>query len=255
MPADAGSQTVGVVIAMPSEMTPFRRAAGLQPEADGDGRRYVGTVGDNDVVAVVSGMGTALAATATERLLDGVAVDRVVMIGICGGVDVPVGTMIVPAVVIHGVTDAEHRPAPLSTLPADGVLWTSDSMTGEGDLGWLRERGIVGVDMETAAVGAVCEARGIPWSAIRVVSDPVGPPGADEEIFGLAHLDGSPNFRAVARYLFPRFWRIGRLLRLAKGAKQASNAAANALHNELTGVNRGRGGSGRGFRRSGSSRR
>jgi len=233
MPAE-GPGTVGVVIAMPSELAPFRRAAGLHGEGEGDARRYVGNVGGTEVVAVVSGMGTALATGATERLLDSVAVDRVVMIGICGGVDVPVGTMIVPSVVIHGGTDAEHRPAPLPTLPADGVLWTSDSLTGEGDLGWLRERGIVGVDMETAAVGAVCETRGIPWSAIRVVSDPVGPPGADEEIFGLAHQDGSPNLPAVARYLIPRFWRIGRLLRLAKGARQASNAAATALHLELT---------------------
>jgi adenosylhomocysteine nucleosidase len=226
------TERVGVVIAMPSEMAPFRHLAGLRADGD-DGRRCTGRVGETDVVAVTSGIGTALATAATERLLDEGAFDRVVVIGICGGVDLPVGTVVVPAVVVDGTSDTELRPTPLATRPAAGTLWTADRMTGADDLGWLRERGIVAVDMETGAVGTVCAARGVPWSAIRAVSDPVGPPGADEEILGLTHPDGTPNFRAVARYLLPRVWRLGRLLRLARGARTASTAAARALRDEL----------------------
>jgi adenosylhomocysteine nucleosidase len=233
MPPEPARHRVAVVLAMPSELAPFRKVAALRRDGDDDDRRCVGAVGDTDVVAITSGMGTALARTATQRLLERGPFDRVVMIGICGGVDTPVGDLVVPEVVIDGPTGAEYRPAPLRTQPNRGALWTSDDMTGADDLGWLRERGIIGVDMETAAVAAVCEAAGMPWSTIRAVSDPVGPPGADEAIFGLARPDGSPNFGAVARYLIPRFWRIGRLLVLARGASKAANAAAQALHREL----------------------
>jgi hypothetical protein len=106
-------------------------------------------------------------------------------------------------------------------------------MTGADDLGWLRERGIIGVDMETAAVAAVCHEAGMPWSTIRAVSDPVGPRGADEEIFGLVRLDGRPNLPAVARYLIPRVWHIKRLAVLARGSNRAADVAARALHHEL----------------------
>jgi adenosylhomocysteine nucleosidase len=225
-------QRVGVVVAMPSEMAPVRRLADLR--ADGEtGRRCTGQVGDVDVVAVTSGIGTERAAAATERLLDDGAFDRVVMIGICGGVGLPVGTVVVPEIVVDGASGAELRPSPIATRSAAGMLWTADEMTGTDDLGWLRARGIVAVDMETSAVGAVCAARGVPWSAIRAVSDPVGPPGADEEILGLTRADGTPNLGAVARYLVPRVWRLGRLLRLARGARTAATAAARALCDEL----------------------
>jgi nucleoside phosphorylase len=233
MPPDTERARVAVVLAMPSELAAFRKVAGLQRDGDGDDRRCVGTVGSTDVVAIKSGMGTAPARTATTRLLERGSFARVVMIGICGGVDTAVGELVVPEVVIDGATGAEYRPAPLRTQPNRGALWTSDDMTGADDLGWLRERGIIGVDMETAAVAAVCDEAGMPWSTIRAVSDPVGPPGADEAIFGLMHPDGRPNVPAVARYLIPRVWRLKRLAVLARGSSRAADAAARALHHEL----------------------
>src|SRR5438067_8696509 len=98
---------------MPMELKPLIRTLGLSRAAAGHAFSHEGTIGDDTVVATVSGMGPRLATEATERLLDAVDVDRVVMIGIAGGVDpaLPIGHVLTPAVVIDGDTGAEYHPS------------------------------------------------------------------------------------------------------------------------------------------------
>ena len=57
-------------------------------------------------------MGTKLATEATERLLDATPVDRVVVVGITGAVEneTPIGTLILPEVVVNSETGTEYRP-------------------------------------------------------------------------------------------------------------------------------------------------
>ena len=82
--------------------------------------------------------------------------------------------------------------------------------------------------METAAVAAVCERRGCPWSVFRAISDRVTDETTDPAVLALAGPDGSGDPWAVARYLLARPWRIVRLARLARGTLRAANAAADA---------------------------
>ena len=128
------------------------------------------------MVAIVTGMGTKLATEATERLLDATPVDRVVVVGITGAVEneTPIGTLILPKVVVNSATGTEYRPEQLGGGTPHGKMWTGDVLLTDPDvLADLRARGVVSLDMETAAIAESCERRGIPWSVFRVISEAV----------------------------------------------------------------------------------
>jgi len=220
---------------MPSELRPLVKRLGLQPSSSPAGRRvHEGLSGSASVVAAMTGMGTAGAAEAARRMLDAGDVDHVIVVGIAGGIDdrLAIGDVIRPGVVIDGASGAEYRPHPLGehTDPPDqGALHTSDEFIVDPDrVAALRERGVIAMDMETAAVAAVCEELGCPWSVVRAISDRSSDGMADEAVFGLAHPDGSPNLPAVARFVARHPGRIPQLVRLGRDASRATNAAASA---------------------------
>jgi adenosylhomocysteine nucleosidase len=236
---------IGILAPMPSELRPvvkrlgLRKAAPGQP-ASGAGRMaHEGQVGDVSVVAAMTGIGPSSAEAATRRLLDSGPIDHVVVVGIAGGVadGQDIGDLVPIDVVVDDRTGAEYRPHSLgpdrgdtgSGRAAGGVLHTSSELIADpGRLAALRDRGVVALDMETAAVAAVCEQRGVPWTVFRTISDRVGDGIADETIFGLAHPDGSPNLPAVVRFVLRHPTRIPHLARLGRDLTTATAAAASA---------------------------
>ncbi len=216
---------IGVLTPMPSELRPVVKAMGLTARADG---AYVGRVGAVDVVATRTGMGLARATDAVTRLLDDEAVDHVMVVGIAGGIGLArVGDIISPAVVVDGVTNVSFTATPIGS--ADGTISSSDEFVVDPDrLGVLVGAGVRAVDMETAAIAAVCVQRGCAWSAVRVISDRATD-HPDTAVLGLAHPDGSPNVRAALTFMATHPARIPGLLRLGRDAtKAASRAAAEA---------------------------
>ena len=218
---------IAFVCAMPMELRPLRRRLGLRKSEAG----YVGKIGDRSVTAIVTGIGTALAGSATARLLDAVDVEWVVVVGITGAIDddTPIGALILPEQVVNGADGSVYRPAPLRVGNARGTMWTTDELlTDRAVHADLRSRGVVSLDMETAAVAKVCEQRGVAWSVVRAISDRAGDGSVDAEIAGLTHSDGTANRAAVARYLVTHRNALPRLARLAKGSNLAAGQAANA---------------------------
>jgi len=216
---------------MPMELSPLVKKLSLRKTEIAGVTVHTGTLGDRDVVAIVTGMGTQLATEATERLLDTMPVDRVVVVGITGAVEneTPIGTLILPEVVVNSATGTEYRPAPLGDGTPSGKMWTGDVLLTDSDiLAGLRAKGVVSLDMETAAIAESCEKRGIPWSVFRVISDRASDGSVDEEIFRLSNQDGTPNAKAVAAYFAKHPGRIPQMARLAKGAKLATKTAADA---------------------------
>ena len=209
---------IAFVCAMPMELRPLRRRLRLRKSGLG----YAGRIGDRPVIAVITGIGTALAHAATVRLLDAVDVEWVIVVGIAGAIEnqTPIGTLVLPQLVISGADGSEYRPTPLGVglgNMAHGKLWTTDELLLDPALhADLRAHGVVALDMETAAVAKVCDERGVPWSVVRAISDRAGDGSVDAEIVGLSHPDGRPNFSAVARYLVRHPGALPRLLRLAK---------------------------------------
>jgi adenosylhomocysteine nucleosidase len=238
-PTDAttpnGGGTLAFICAMPMEVRPIVKRLAL--ERDTSAPVYcLGALGGRAVVAVVTGMGTAFATTRTEQLLDAFTVDRVVVVGITGAVenDTPIGTLVHPEVVVMGETGAEYRPTPLGLGTPAGIMWTTDVITPAAEATQLHAKGIVSLDMETAAIAAVCEARGIPWSVVRAISDRATDGSVDPEVFKLSNQDGTPNGKAIAKYFLRHPGRMRRMAKLAKGSQTAIENAADAAIRAVT---------------------
>jgi adenosylhomocysteine nucleosidase len=229
MDDDAGR--TAFVCAMPMEVKPLVRKLSLAKSQIGDVSVHTGTLGSDRVVAIVTGMGTKLATAGIERLLGVMPVRRVVVVGITGALEdlTPIGALVDPEIVVDGATGTEYRPSPLGGGTPAGKMWTSDTLTTDpGVLADLRARGVVSLDMETAALAAVCEARGIPWSVFRAISDRASDGTIDEEVFQMSNQDGTPNPRAIIRYFLKHPGRLASMPRMRKGAVLAADRAADA---------------------------
>ena len=229
---DSSNVTVAMLAPMVPELVPLAKKIPLHRVDDGNGAyTHTGKVGDVNIVAVITGIGTKPARETTERLLDGIAVDHVMVVGIAGGMGptVEIGDLVVPEVVVDEASGKEVRPNLLGAAKPRGTIVTSDRFgyDDETNAKFIAE-GVVAVDMETSAIGLVCEARGVPWSAYRGISDRGDDDTVDIEVLKLAGPDGSGNFGALLKYVLRKPTRIAHLVRLGRGTKMATNAAANA---------------------------
>ena len=78
------------------------------------------------------------------------------------------------------------------------------------------------------SIAKVCEGHGVPWSVVRAISDRASDGGVDAAIVGLTRPDGRPDFLATVRYLIRHRDAVPRLVRLGRGAKLATQRAADA---------------------------
>jgi adenosylhomocysteine nucleosidase len=222
---------VAFVFAMPIELAPLARAVPLTETVVGDVTVHEGAVEGHDIVAIVTGMGTDLATAGAQRLLDAVPVRWVLVVGITGALenDTPIGTLVMPEVVVNSETGLEFRPVAITDHTPSGKMWTTNGLTtGKQDLASLLAQGVVSLDMETAAIAELCEARGIPWSVFRVISDRASDGTVDEEVFRLSNQDGTPNPEAIERYMKEHPERLPVLAQMAEDAKLATRTAVEA---------------------------
>jgi adenosylhomocysteine nucleosidase len=230
MTASSGGRRVALLAPMRPELRPLVRPLSLA-SAGSDAGFLRGAVGRVEVVAATTGIGTRAAARAVERLLDAAAVDHLVVVGVAGGIgpSVAVGDLVVPERVLDLATGAEHRPARIGDVAPRGTLATSDALlTDPAEAARLERRGVIAIDMETAAIAAVCARRGCPWSVFRAISDRADDGSTDAAVLDLAGADGSSDLLAVARFVATRPWRVPQLVRLARGMQRATRAAASA---------------------------
>jgi adenosylhomocysteine nucleosidase len=217
---------VGMLAPMQPELQPIVRRLGLE----GDGTVYRGRAGAVEIVAMLTTIGMAAGAQAAERMLE-LDVDWVMVVGIAGGVDrsVPIGAVVVPEVVIDRASAAQFRPVHVGSAVPRGVLSCGDDLiTNQPDLDAMAARGVIAVDMETAAVAAVCEGAQCPWSVFRGISDYAGEGLVDAAIFAMTKPDGTADPDVIARYLEEHPERRDVLIRLAHDSNLATEAAAAA---------------------------
>jgi len=184
---------------MQPELQPIVRRLDLE----GDGSLYRGRAGAMEVVAMLTTIGMTAGAQAARRMLEH-DVDWVMVVGIAGGVDrsVPIGGVIVPEVVIDRATGGRFRPTRAGPITPRGTLSCGDELiTGPAELDAMAAQGVVAVDMETAAVAAVCDGAQVPWSVFRGISDYAGEGLVDDAVFAMTRPDGTADPEVIARYL------------------------------------------------------
>lgn len=197
---DTGQVTVGLLVALPQELGPFTPGEGeAEGQAAGGPGRFAGRIrvhgidGSRARVAVLrAGVGKVRAAHGAACLVAAGA-DALLVCGTAGGLlgGDPVGTLVHVTRAVqwdlavrsgHGVeADEGLRAAWADIAPgATGQCLTADrpalgqlarARRARGIRGALRGRETAVTDMETAAVGAVASAEGLPWAALRVISD------------------------------------------------------------------------------------
>ncbi len=216
---------------MPMEVTPLKRKLSLEKTKMGALDAYQGTLGQRQVVAIVTGMGTGLATAGLEALLEQVEVTRVVVVGITGATDnvTPIGTMVFPEVVVDRATSEQFRPEQIAQVKPAGKMLTTDELITDLDVvAGLRADGVVALEMETAAIARVSERHRIPWSVFRAISDRASDGSIDEEVFSMSNQDGTFKPKAVASYFLRHPGRLPAMVRLAREAKLATEKAASA---------------------------
>jgi len=230
------TRRVAILSPMPPELRPLVRLLSLRKARAGDGF-LTGRLGPIEVVATTTGIGTRAAGRAAERLLDAAPVAHLLVVGIAGGIgpSVEIGDLVVPERVLDLASGAVLRPEPLGVSAARGTLATSDALLADPRAAArLEQQGVIAIDMETAAIAAVCERRGCPWSVLRAVSDRADDGTTDPAILGLVDPDGRADLAALTRFVLTRPRRIPQLFRLARGMQRAASTAARAAVEALT---------------------
>ncbi len=219
---------------MEPELQPLVRRLELEP----DGNVHRGRHGDVEVVALLTLIGMAAATEATKLALEH-DVDWVMVVGVAGGVDhtIEIGSVVVPEVVVDRATGRRYEPSRSGDIEARGILSCGDDLiTDPGRIAAMEAEGIVAVDMETAAVAAVCADHGVPWSVFRGISDFADGGLVDDAIFAMTKPDGTADPEAIGRYLDENPARRKVLEQLAHDADLATRGAADAAARALTGL-------------------
>ena len=165
---------VGLLAPMQLELAPMVRDLGLFETESGVWRGI--TPSGVEIVAVCTNIGMEAARNATNAILE-LDVDYVIVAGIAGATSTAtnIGSLIVPAFVVDRSTGRAFAPTPRASNPPLGTISCGDDLiTDASILETMATAGVVALDMESAAVGEVCEEAGCPWSVFRAISDQAG---------------------------------------------------------------------------------
>jgi hopanoid-associated phosphorylase len=199
--------------------------------------REVALLADRDVIAIAGG---GVRSQLEQRLLE-ISRDRiagVISIGICGALDstLKVGDCVIASAVAAG-TDRlsvdmawmERLSANLSEAIAGPIAGTASMLIEPRDKQALRQTsGALVADMESHVAAEFAAARGIPFAALRVVSDDAHhalPPA----VLGAMKPDGGVNIPAVMGSLLRNPFQLPALLRTARDSEIAFKALLGCL--------------------------
>ena len=232
------AKRVIVLAPMQPELKAIVTSFGLRPMDEDPVFTHGGAAGDWSVVALVTGIGPALARGATLRALATGPCEHVMVVGIAGGLDpeLPVGSLMVPSRVQLYPDGPEYHTHPLPPREAAGGLMTTDGLFDDDEI-WrpILERGFGAVDMEAAGVAEVCEDAGVSWSVYRGISDRPDEHIVDHAVFALSKPDGSADPVALAKYLARDPRRAKALAHLNRRMQTAARLAAEAAFADLSG--------------------
>jgi adenosylhomocysteine nucleosidase len=217
---------VAIVAALVREIAPLAKSFARVTAGENALAAYRKT----DVMLVSSGIGGRHAAAATRWAIASLKPDVVMSVGFAGALvpDGKVGDVITPGTVIDGATGHSF-----SVATGKGVLVSVASVLNERGKRELAVRyGAQAVDMESAAVAQVAGENGIPFFAVKSLSDEVSFRMPPMERF----VDEAGKFRNSRLLAYaavrPALWPV--LVRLGANAKKASSQLCEWLENQMS---------------------
>lgn len=226
-----------IVVALPWEATPLAKHLGLTKYEVLDGvTRYRGWGGR--LLLIQAGMGP----HRVDRALTFLEKPSLLLsAGFCGGLRPEIGLadIIIGSQVVRNTGSFPADPFLLETassafktigcpvhvgtiLTVDEVITSADGMQGRA------EPEIIAVEMESAHLAEAAQRHGVPFLAIRVVSDTPSAPWATEGRHFLKP-DGHLNTASLAASLFRHPSRIPRLLHVASRLRPATRQLAQGI--------------------------
>ena len=191
-----------ILCAMKLEAKPFLKALErLKPEKSASYKAYYGEIAGIKVVVAVCGVGISRTAAAVDALLDSHDISKVIMSGTAGGIDsnLKIGdTIVSEEILFHDKSEnllLSDVPGESGTIfkadeimldiartaidnnPPDHPVYFGRITTGKKFITSkirdmiIREFHPLCSDMETAAAAKVCSLKGIPFVAVRSISD------------------------------------------------------------------------------------
>ena len=201
---------------MARELRPLVRALALPVITPGAAWRS-----DSVTVAIV-GVGPAAAAAGAAAVCEAFEPDRILVVGVAGALapTLRIGDIVSPELVVAAAGGQAYRPTAPSASARRGTLVTV------GTIGEPVPAGAAAVDMETAAIAAVCDDHGVAWDVRRGISDLPGT--LRTAAVALVRPDGRTDAGAVARLLVRRPQEAARLARLGRDARRAIASVTRA---------------------------
>ena len=229
------TRRVLALFALPEEAKPFVR--GYRDN------KITGEIyGRRDITYAISGIGVKNAAKSLEPRFDtDLPIGCLIVCGFCGGLleTAEPGSLILadkvtteketflPDVTLFAAAETLHLP---DVKVQNGTLVTVDKVvtTAAEKRGLAARTGAIAVDMETAGAVRVAQERGIPWLAVRAITD-----GLNDELpldfNALANPDGSINRGRIIRATLAHPHKIPALIRLGQRSSLAANNLAAFL--------------------------
>jgi adenosylhomocysteine nucleosidase len=174
----------------------------------------------------------------------GLAVCAVIVAGFAGGLagNMRAGSVVVAERVSDTQSQQDYR-AGTELLRAASGIQLPDILVYRGLLAttssvlvraaekqeFARKTGAIAVDMESAAAAAVATKYGVPWLAVRVITDGVND-DLPLDFNALANPDGSVNRGRIVASTLLHPWKIPALLRLGMRSSLAARNLAAFLH-------------------------
>lgn len=180
-------------------------------------------------VAVAAGIGSAPAALAAMTLVAREQPSCLFSAGLAGALrsDLHVGDVLWPRTVINVATGTRYV-----TLRGDATIVSGKAIAGEASKRALREQfGADAIDMEGAGVAAIADSCGLPFYAVKAISDEVDFPMPPMNEF----VDGEGRFHlagfALKTLFRPDWW--GPAITLARNGRKASVELCSAIEHQI----------------------
>lgn len=229
-------RAVLIITAVVAEMAPLRRKLGLKRTDSFAPPMPSWASRELPLFGLVSGVAAPNAEALIDAAIESTGAEAVIIAGLGGAlVSTPrTGEIMVPIDVVDESTGQVLHPRyDLDVVPAGRLVTAAEPVptpSAKAELGQRFEASVV--DMETAPLAAACDARRVPWAAVRAIGDELRdtmPP----QFAGILRHDGRADPVAALRLLAQRPDLVPTLIRTARCAQLGGRSLAVFLRGVL----------------------